>query len=784
MDLAPRIDEDDDPDGPGPCVPACSKKKTVHLPTGGEPGDAHTMVFWAVLLSALGLLCRTADAASRAPPSCLDRDGQPVDRWQILKAPNSYTYYTYESNVVNPPNWVKAPNQLDQDTNGRLMRTVAQAYGADPTTISVAMYSDEPPGEKVVSKSYAHAKGVLLTDGTQGFWVTHSMTQWPASPASGASSEPGAFPSAVYGQSLECITVSASTANAIAAALRINKVYIYYSQAASDSSKSALPDMQALVARTALASAQSYSITPITTLRGLRYTLFSKAPSNTIDIYDDLIAPFYQTALRVETWRNGAGGRIGSIGKGGMAAGQQAAGGGGGGGKVTQQYNVYEVSGVVMPDGTRWKGTQDHSKWVVAVRDSTATYAANSLAQFATCIGDMNRMCSQEDRGGGALCQTDQQFWNALSSTVQSVEPLADTAAACAGNLNDQGACYWCDAGYTAQPSARPTLRPSAALTTPAPSVDPFQVLSLAPSRAPVLLPTPPPPSSVPSRSTPRRQPTATPTREPTNAGKDIGGSSSSGSSSNSAASVSRSDPFANYHNLVFVEMSCVSVALGLLLCYARASLPSRVASTPDTQAFTIVHFRYVDLATTIPLSLMTAVANFIQVSALYIDAQDARSSTVTIDRAVAGGMVAVRVLVALVSAYLVDSSVRRSVWRQFVLVEYLQFPLLWVVVILVVLVDPSQVRLLPFMKSPFSEHSGGYPNLHVFTVCLACTTASALGIFMLSAASMVRGRGVCVRVFFLLLDCLIFLSLTLSHSRHYRPRPSFRCKSACCRPC
>ena len=51
--------------------------------------------------------------------------------------------------------------------------------------------------------------------------------------------------------------------------------------------------------------------------------------------------------------------------------------------------DIYFVNQVNMTDGTTWSGTKDHSKWGVGITKNIA------------CFGDINRMCSQESRGGG-----------------------------------------------------------------------------------------------------------------------------------------------------------------------------------------------------------------------------------------------------------------------------------------------------------------------------------------------------------------------------------------------
>jgi Deoxyribonuclease II len=54
-------------------------------------------------------------------------------------------------------------------------------------------------------------------------------------------------------------------------------------------------------------------VSSFTSLGGLDYYQFSKSGNWGKDLYDDLIAPYLEAGLNVETWRNGAGGRMSSI---------------------------------------------------------------------------------------------------------------------------------------------------------------------------------------------------------------------------------------------------------------------------------------------------------------------------------------------------------------------------------------------------------------------------------------------------------------------------------------
>ena len=57
-------------------------------------------------------------------------------------------------------------------------------YDADGTqglnvSFTHAMYNDDPPNATAASSGYAHAKGFLAANATNGFWVIHSVPKWP-----------------------------------------------------------------------------------------------------------------------------------------------------------------------------------------------------------------------------------------------------------------------------------------------------------------------------------------------------------------------------------------------------------------------------------------------------------------------------------------------------------------------------------------------------------------------------------------------------------------------------
>ena len=74
--------------------------------------------------------------------------------------------------------------QLDSSSGDPITNTLKQMYVADGTqglnvSFTHAMYNDDPPNATAASPGYAHAKGFLAANATNGFWVIHSVPNWP-----------------------------------------------------------------------------------------------------------------------------------------------------------------------------------------------------------------------------------------------------------------------------------------------------------------------------------------------------------------------------------------------------------------------------------------------------------------------------------------------------------------------------------------------------------------------------------------------------------------------------
>jgi len=311
------------------------------------------------------------------------------------------------------------------------MKTANQLYGlSDNSNVMYGVYNDECPPDSTASSTYAHAKGILMTDSKQGFWLVHSKPHWPNARKDG----PAPFPDMIYGQSFMCITLTPTQVYAIASNLMISRPYIC-DKLASPTLAASFPNFNnwlALKYTTTITSTSG----KIQSYAGAQYHTFAKSKAWGKDLWDDLVAPYFNTAIDVETWRSGSGGRMGSI---------------CGDGVKKTNYDVIEVSTMALPDGVVWKGTQDHSKWAAALKGSQKLSSGVSTNSTMVCVGDNNRMCSQEARGGGALCLENYDMWLAFTQTIVTVEGCYDYNP-CDGSSTH---CYWCPAQAYSSPESQ-----------------------------------------------------------------------------------------------------------------------------------------------------------------------------------------------------------------------------------------------------------------------------------------------------------------------------------------
>jgi len=260
------------------------------------------------------------------------------------------------------------------------------------------MYNDEIPKGGANSGSFGHTKGVVSFTADGGYWLVHSLPNFPDAPKDSKTfNVPESYQ---YGQSYFCMSLDAANMNTVGLQLQINNPQVYGSQFSAQSVSSAMPHLAALVGLTkdssltyaggigSFRSDAKTNVAELTTrFKHLSLTSFAKNTKWNDELYSALVAPTLKTPIMVESWMRPYEGNI----KG--------------------KFETDNVATVTLGPYS-WGETNDHSKWVVS-QDGSAPWI---------CIGDINKQKSQYKRAGGTVCMHDANVWKAFHAiaTVDS----------------------------------------------------------------------------------------------------------------------------------------------------------------------------------------------------------------------------------------------------------------------------------------------------------------------------------------------------------------------------
>ncbi|PNF33238.1 Deoxyribonuclease-2-alpha [Cryptotermes secundus] len=365
------------------------------------------MTVLVVLLALVGI--------AQGLPQCRDEDNNPVDWYVLYKLPRNkessstliqngvaYAYITSDSVSRG---WILSNSSIN-DTKSMPGNTLELLYNSSDVfkanSLLWALYNDQVPG-KTYSSDQGHTKGVVISETDGGFWLVHSVPYFPPIPGnvttSGTDSDSGgySYPSTGlrYGQSFLCISLSASQLDLVGTQLTYNQPWIYSYNVPEDLERH-LPHLAAAARSVRVRVAPWHHLQEITSLAGQAFYSFAKAVKFNKELYFDWVAPALQTDLLVETWRNGKGKLPSSC---------------------NSTFTVQDISSVTVDAANiRFKSTEDHSKWAAAYED-------DNTENDWVCIGDINRMESQERRGGGTVCINHPKLWQKYWNIVSSIDP-------------------------------------------------------------------------------------------------------------------------------------------------------------------------------------------------------------------------------------------------------------------------------------------------------------------------------------------------------------------------
>lgn len=330
----------------------------------------------------------------------LDENGNAVDWWFAYKVPKltqdasslSATGYEYVYYDPNTGSVMKSPNLLT-DGKGALDLTLNSVFTNPEDTTGWILYNDEMPASanRTDDGSFGHTKGVIAFDTASktALWLLHS---WPKYADPGAS----AMPTPIYGQTFLCISLDIATASQIAQQMGNHQepqVYLPRVPASLDKN-----DPLFLLTQTLNPNASGDAdVIECTSRGGLAFKVIAKNRDWDKDFWNDLVGPTLGTDMDVETWIRGP--IPPTLDSDGI--------------HKTFDVKYIDLSRLGLP--WAWPESHDHAKWGITVDSDWV------------CVGDINRMISQEKRGGGTIAFQDEKLWAALSKTDLIVAPPGHT---------------------------------------------------------------------------------------------------------------------------------------------------------------------------------------------------------------------------------------------------------------------------------------------------------------------------------------------------------------------
>jgi deoxyribonuclease II len=316
------------------------------------------------------LLCPALAAALQ----CISDTGQPIDSWFIIKAPNSTRYLYADPETPFQPS---IHSSLNLTSDGALAKTTKQLWNQDG---SYFIYNDEDPNSSTYSYTYGHLKGYAAIDETDdsAIWVQHSIPKFLEGPST-RDSYGGLLQNAWdNSQHILCLSITGSTLESFAPSLFLTRARIYDHSISSTVSKQ-YPNLTALFngyySREPICTQQTFQ-----TVGGMIFNTFEKSTQWNSALWDNCVAPFYQTGLIVQSWLQGS--RMGA--------------------NCSGSVSIQDITSVWFSQEFSWKNPNDHSKWAV------------SQSKQVVCMGDINRVYAQAMRGGGAVCLSEPNYVQAL----------------------------------------------------------------------------------------------------------------------------------------------------------------------------------------------------------------------------------------------------------------------------------------------------------------------------------------------------------------------------------
>ncbi len=302
--------------------------------------------------------------------SCIGLEGEEVDSWTIIKAPSTVDEHLYATEQLP---FTQPSVSLNDTARSALSKTMKQLWNPD---VSYVIYNDESPLSPSYNFSVGHTKGLFALETTNqtGFYITHSIPNFPLGPQTTTFYTGLPTNAWTYGQNLFCISLHAPTLDLLSYELQkqVPNIYDFYlTNDVNQQYQNITSLTQGIISTEAICNQNT-----IYSVQDIPFTYFSKSKQWNQDLWSDCVAPNLQKSFVVESWLRGS--------------------------EIGPSCNTYSVLDVKEVDfqipGFSWSEYDDHSKW------------AASFDSEINCFGDINRMTTQAQRGGGAICFESQSY--------------------------------------------------------------------------------------------------------------------------------------------------------------------------------------------------------------------------------------------------------------------------------------------------------------------------------------------------------------------------------------
>ncbi|XP_066228310.1 deoxyribonuclease-2-beta isoform X1 [Saccopteryx leptura] len=328
--------------------------------------------------------------------SCRNEEGDAVDWFAFYKLPKRQDKkstttgleYLYLDSTTRSWRRSKQLMNTTESILGRTLEQLYEAYASKSNNTAYLMYNDGVPKSKNYSRKYGHTKGLLLWNRVQGFWLIHSIPNFPPIPEEGYDYPPTGRRN---GQTGFCVTFKYKQYKAIDSQLLVCNPNIY-SCSIPATFHQELIYMPQLCARTSSAEVPGQHLATLQSAQGQKFLHFAKSDSFLDDIFAAWMAPRLKTHLLTETWQRKR---------------QELPS------NCSLPYHVYNVKAIKISGQSYFNSSQDHAKWCISQKDTKNRW---------TCIGDLNRSPYQAFRSGGFICTQNKHIYQAFKGLVSYYE--------------------------------------------------------------------------------------------------------------------------------------------------------------------------------------------------------------------------------------------------------------------------------------------------------------------------------------------------------------------------